>query len=178
MSKSVLFFKNRGCPHCKMAEPIFKEVTDLHKEDIDAQIIDITDDIQKAVSSFNNSISDFFEKNRVKSIDISILGMGPDGHTASLFPHNNDYLSSLDSDNISFHTYFKQQKEYRISLGPQILMSSRTNILIITGDEKGRVLKQALTSNNFQKYPIKTVLTDEIVVFMDQDCLTGFESKD
>ncbi len=49
MSKSVIFFKSKSCPNCKMIEPIFNEVIELYKDNVGVVTIDITEDIQQAV---------------------------------------------------------------------------------------------------------------------------------
>ncbi|MFC1552390.1 thioredoxin family protein [Candidatus Latescibacterota bacterium] len=51
MSNSVLFFKSPSCPICKMVDPVFNEVAGKFEGTVDAEKIDITEDIQKAIDN-------------------------------------------------------------------------------------------------------------------------------
>ncbi|MHA2250278.1 MAG: 6-phosphogluconolactonase [Candidatus Kariarchaeaceae archaeon] len=133
--------------------------------------------IQKAVSSFTDQLQGILSDKKMDTLEIAILGMGSDGHTASLFPYNKEYRQSLEGKQLVLHTYIEEQQESRISLSPYSLRSITHCYLLITGREKGRVLKQALLSDDFMKYPIKTVLTKDLLVFMDKACRSGFDEN-
>ena len=51
MSKSVILFKSKSCPHCKHVEPIFNEVIEHFKNSVGAITVDITEDMKKAVEN-------------------------------------------------------------------------------------------------------------------------------
>ncbi len=51
MSKTVIFFKSKSCPHCKQVEPIFNEAIEPYKDSVDVNTIDITKDVQKAIEN-------------------------------------------------------------------------------------------------------------------------------
>lgn len=108
-----------------------------------------------------------------------ILGMGEDGHTASLFPNNQFYLVSLENPkNMVISGLVEEQKESRISLSPNFIKKSDLNVIIIRGFEKGQMLKIATNINDIKKYPILNALTDNSLIFMDDYALEGYDSTE
>jgi 6-phosphogluconolactonase len=96
--------------------------------------------------------------------DISILGMGSDGHTASLFPHNAAFVAQLKEEGtVTLGTYVKAQGEDRISLSTEQINKS-IKFLYITGDDKLDALKLALESGDVISYPVLSVIEDAILV--------------
>ena len=74
--------------------------------------------------------------------DIVILGMGKDGHTASLFPNDEDSISATETDEISlFNTNAPSHPKERISCGMDFINNAESIYLLITGAEKLNVLK-------------------------------------
>lgn len=85
-------------------------------------------------------------------INLSLLGIGSDGHTASIFPDNTNFDSNLHS----FKTINKNEKFHRYSLSFKTLMKSNKIIFLATGFEKNKPLKSFFTNNlDFIKYPFQ-----------------------
>ena len=91
--------------------------------------------------------------------DVLILGMGEDGHTASLFPCSTQLQAGLDLD--SGKKYIAVQPttapHQRMSLTLPALLDSNHIFLHLTGTAKQTVVAQALASTETQM-PIKAVL--------------------
>jgi len=90
---------------------------------------------------------------------LAVLGMGNDGHTASLFPGSKDLARALEST-LPYASLDatgcpgSNQWPLRITLTPKGLRKCRQRLLLLRGKQKLEVLKQALESNNAQLYPI------------------------
>jgi 6-phosphogluconolactonase len=72
--------------------------------------------------------------------DLTWLGMGPDGHTASLFP---GVPEAPDAQAVSAF-WVPQLHSYRLSLLPEVLNESRLIVLLVTGQEKAEATLQAM----------------------------------
>jgi 6-phosphogluconolactonase len=70
--------------------------------------------------------------------DVVLLGMGPDGHTASLFPGHPEALSA-EAPVIGVRDSPKPPPE-RITLTLPVLRRARFTILLVTGEEKAEAL--------------------------------------
>ncbi len=70
-------------------------------------------------------------------LDLAMLGMGNDGHTASLFP-GTDPLT--DNDEFVRAVFAPSQAQWRITLTPKVLNASRTVAFAVEGQAKAKTL--------------------------------------
>lgn len=88
-----------------------------------------------------------------------VLGMGNDGHTASLFPGSRDLARAVEST-LPYVALDAtgcpgaNQWPLRITLTPSGLGACRHRMLLLRGKQKLEVLRHALDSNDAQQYPI------------------------
>ena len=90
--------------------------------------------------------------------DVVFLGMGDDGHIASLFPGGRENEERIRL--VAASTAPVQPVE-RISLSPGALDQTRHIILPVIGATKRAVLDQALTSGPVSRLPVRHVLTGQ-----------------
>jgi 6-phosphogluconolactonase len=90
-------------------------------------------------------------ENRVfESPDVIVLGMGDDGHTASLFPNDTTSDLAYTSDEILANTNAPNEPTRRITFCGPILQKGKHLFLMITGGKKLEVLAKS----EEKKYPI------------------------
>ena len=103
------------------------------------------------------------DKNANASIAVAVLGMGDDGHTASLFPG----ATNLDAALASTAPYAAIDASacpiagiwpHRISLTPAGLAQARQRILLIRGEHKHATFERALAPGDVREMPIRVAI--------------------
>lgn len=81
------------------------------------------------------------EENGLPSVDLMILGMGDDGHTASIFPHQMELLSAPEICAVAEHPTSGQK---RVTINGPTLNNSGTVAFLVTGAKKAEKVSRAL----------------------------------
>ncbi|GAC14567.1 6-phosphogluconolactonase [Aliiglaciecola lipolytica] len=94
--------------------------------------------------------------------DVLILGMGEDGHTASLFPCSKQLEQGLNTDLNSDYIAVTPTTapNQRMSLTLKSILNSKNIFLHLTGEPKKHVLDIALQSDNALEMPIRAVFNN------------------
>jgi 6-phosphogluconolactonase len=79
---------------------------------------------------------------REPRFDLVLLGMGAEGHVASLFPHA---PALNERERWAVATYVQPKQSWRITLTPVALNAASKIIFIVIGEEKAQALKQVLS---------------------------------
>lgn len=134
-----------------------------------------TDDAATSAALYARTLREQFGDD-LPRFDLNILGMGDDGHTASLFPggayleNNDDSLVTVTQAPVAPHT--------RISLTMPVLCNARTTIFLVAGQKKHPVLKEILDDPNGShgRYPAAMVEPrgdGELLWMVDQSAMMG-----
>ena len=104
--------------------------------------------------------------------DLVWLGMGADGHTASIFP-GPDLDAAMDGGKevgVAPDPLPPEAPVNRVTLTAAAIASARTTMLVVSGAEKREVLEMAIEQGAKSAYPIGRVL-DRITIPVDIYCL-------
>jgi 6-phosphogluconolactonase len=78
----------------------------------------------------------------VSRFDLILLGMGEDGHTASLFPRS----SALgERKRMAVATYVDNLQSWRVTLTPLLINAAAQVTFIVSGEHKAEALRQVLS---------------------------------
>ena len=104
--------------------------------------------------------------------DFTLLGIGIDGHTASLFPNNSE-IFSLSPNTYIYKTKIASEDFERITLTFKFILKSKHIAFLVLGAEKKKVLKEVINGNyNPVKYPSQYILNNfnrDIEIFCDKE---------
>lgn len=97
------------------------------------------------------------------------LGMGSDGHTASIFPNQIELWNAEKSCVVATHPESGQK---RISLSGSVINAAKRVSFLATGQEKARIIKEILMKEgNYMDYPAFYVnpASDHLEWYLDQE---------
>ena len=90
-------------------------------------------------------------KNNLPKFDLIILGLGTDGHTASIFPNQIKLLKSENYCEVAIHPKSKQK---RITITGRVINNAEDILFLVTGSNKSKVVSEIINKNeNSKKYP-------------------------
>lgn len=101
-------------------------------------------------------------------IDLMFLGLGTDGHTASIFPNQMELLKTEEVCAVAVHPVSGQ---FRITLTGHIINASKKILFLVTGSEKSQVIYDILNQKgDWRKYPASYVkpVDGEIIWVLDK----------
>jgi 6-phosphogluconolactonase len=138
------------------------------------QIPTCFDDSSMAAKQYEKTIRSVFgiKSGQLPVFDLVILGMGADGHTGSLFPNSN---ACFDTKDLACVVYLLDQKMpdqpvTRITLTHPVLCAASRIIVLVSGAEKAKILKEVLAGPPDEvRYPIHTLwpVLDKVVWLVD-----------
>jgi 6-phosphogluconolactonase len=95
---------------------------------------------EKAAAEYERQLREFFGE-EPPSIDLILLGMGDNGHTASLFPG----LSAVrEQRRWAMAEYIAEVGMARLTLTPLVLNLAREDLFLVAGPAKAHMLRQVL----------------------------------
>src|SRR5947209_10282528 len=108
-----------------------------------------------------------FGTDGIPAFDLIQLGMGPEGHTASLFPHQQ---SLHEQERLVMPVSVPKPPPLRLTITPPLLNAARHVLFLVTGSEKADAV-QAVLEGPYQseEYPAQIVrpATGEVTWMLD-----------
>ncbi|MCP1497540.1 6-phosphogluconolactonase [Pseudomonas migulae] len=100
-------------------------------------------------------------------IDVLILGMGDDGHTASLFPNSPNLADALKADGTRrcYPMLAPTVPRQRLTMSRALLASARHTVLSISGQSKLTTLSAALAGDDVAAMPIRAFLQPTLEIY-------------
>ncbi len=112
------------------------------------------EDHERAAASYSETLQKFFAEQK-PHFDLVFLGMGADGHTASLFPGT---AALHANDRIVVANYVEKLQSWRITLTAETINRARNIIFLVAGEDKASALKEVIEGpRNSEKYPSQLI---------------------
>lgn len=92
--------------------------------------------------------------------DVIQLGLGPDAHTASLFPGE---PLVKDREGLAAAVWVEKFKQHRVTLLPGVLQHARHRLCLVTGGDKAEALREVLHGPvDPSRFPIQLVASGAV----------------
>jgi 6-phosphogluconolactonase len=108
----------------------------------------------EAAAKYEKELKDFFS-NKSPRFDLMLLGLGENGHTASLFPATN----VLDEQAAGVReVYVEEGKVFRITMTASLINQAHHILFLVEGNNKADILEKVLTGHyQQQNYPAQLI---------------------
>ena len=114
--------------------------------------------LEECVTNYDERLSEVLIKD---TADIVVLGMGDDGHIASLFPPVTE--EAFEPELFAIHTTTERfNVRDRISVTLPVLVKSKMSVFLLKGEEKQRVWDTMISDKrDSRRWPAQSVLAEE-----------------
>jgi 6-phosphogluconolactonase len=117
------------------------------------------------------------EGDKIPAFDLIFLGMGDDGHTASLFPHT---PALQEREKLVVPNYVEKLSAQRITLTAPVLQAANEVVFLVTGESKAPALQEVLEGKyNPEEYPAQLLRDAEgqVIWFVDRPAASQLKFK-
>ena len=114
-------------------------------------------DANSVATQYEQTIKQFFhlKSGEFPRFDLVLLGLGPDGHTASLFPGTN---ALQEKNRLVVANWLEKFNSYRITLTLPVLNHAAQTVFLVAGADKAAALHEVLEGNApGEQFPAKLV---------------------
>jgi 6-phosphogluconolactonase len=150
------------------AKRLFLDQIDIPKENIHPVFGD-RDSVSEA-ERYSDEIKSIVPLlNDLPNFDLIILGIGEDGHTASIFPNQMHMMKSDKICEVAIHPVSAQK---RITITGKTINNSKIIVFLVTGEKKSKILSEIINKNNKNKnHPAAQIIPKfgNLYYFLDKE---------
>ncbi|SMO77897.1 6-phosphogluconolactonase [Solitalea koreensis] len=145
--KTVVFWGDERCVslndtqnNAHQAKITLLDKIDIPKANIYAIPVNLSP--EEAAINYEKEVNCFFGKETPR-FDLMLLGLGENGHTASLFPGTNVIYEQTVGIRA---VYVEEEKMFRITMTAPLINQSGAILFLVNGENKAVILKEVLTA--------------------------------
>src|SRR6267378_2811174 len=113
-------------------------------------------DASRAAHQYEREIQSFFQlaTGQLPRFDLVLLGLGPDGHVASLFP---DTAALQEREHLVVANWVGKLNAWRISLTLPVINNAANVLFLVSGAEKAGIVRAVLEEEGPEHYPAQLI---------------------
>lgn len=143
----------------------------IHAEDADADV---------AAADYEIEIRRFFgiEAGQIPQFNCVLLGMGADGHTASLFPATS---ALVETKRLVVANWVKKFQSHRFTLTLPVFNNAAQILFLVSGEDKADTLKAVLEGDSkTTRFPVQLIQPahGEVTWFLDHSAASRLKPAD
>ena len=136
-------------------------------------------DAAAGAEAYEQTLRKFFqlEPGQLPVFDVILLGMGPDGHTASLFPGS---AGLQEKSRLVIANWVDKLKTSRLTLTLPVLNAARCVTFLVSGTDKAAMLKTVLEEDApAEQYPSKLIQPNhgKLIWLVDRAAASDLSTK-
>ncbi len=125
--------------------------------------------------AYEKTLIKFFDlqKGELPKFDLILLGMGEDGHTASLFPQS---TALAETKRLAVSNYVEKLDAIRLTLTFPTINNASNIIFIVSGSEKAGALNEVLSGERYpEKFPAQNIkpVSGKLIWAVDEEAKNG-----
>lgn len=145
-SRVTFFFTDeRNVPHdspgsnYRMAAEVLLEPLKIDPRSIHRWRTELPD-VKETAAEYASNLEKHFHFSKPR-FDIVLLGLGPDAHTASLFPHT---AALHETEKLAVANWVEKLDDYRFTMTFPVINNAANVIFLVSGEEKAEALASVL----------------------------------
>src|SRR5512146_1760453 len=136
-------------------------------------------DAAQVAEEYEQTIRDFFalKAGELPRFDLVLLGLGPDGHTASLFPGSG---ALQERSRLVAANWVQKLGQYRLTLTAPVINNAAEVIFLVSGGEKTAALQSVLYSDApAERFPAKLIqpVKGRLIWLVDRAALPSSQAR-
>lgn len=123
----------------------------------------------QAAQAYEQVLKTYFGEKTAPRFDTILLGMGDDGHVASLYPHSR---ALAESSRWVAENYVERTNTWRITLTTAVLNAATAILILVSGENKAKIVYEVLRGEfHPHKFPAQMVkpVAGQLVWLLDAD---------
>lgn len=147
---------NNKLNNANMAKALLLDHINIPAININPIPVDLEPD--EAAKKYEGVITKFFGKETPR-FDLIFLGLGENGHTASLFP-GSDVV--FENTRLVREVYVTEERMYRITMTPPLINKAHNIVFLVEGENKAEILKIVLVGpQQPDKFPAQVINAED-----------------
>lgn len=131
---------------------------------------------ERAAEDYEQYLRAFFGDEDFPALDLVILGVGEDGHTASLFPGSPQVM---EHNRLAAPVFPGNQKKGRVTLTLPVLNHAKQVLFLVSGLSKQKIIRSILQDGNPDELPAGLVhlVTGSSSWYLDEDAASQLPQR-